>query len=184
MSTVSMDCRNLGNLKADLVKVSMMSVFSRYAMGKSFSQDFVKDTVITLIAFVIYHVGIAPLAHVQQIDGSNKPADKIQKNIIYIGSVKIIAAIIGGKNISSEAVVKDMIFTIVGFCLYDLFSKDFVKSKNFTGLQGAIVHDMALFGGLFVVYQLLQNGQFDSKWITSTGASLAGLIVGNMLFLP
>jgi len=149
---------------------------------KGFTQDFLKDTAFTLIAFCVFHIAI--VKHVKK--ESNTVTNIVYNNFIYMGGVKVIAALLAGKDITTQGFIKEVSLTVVAFCVYDVFTKDIVSRQPMIKgkLNMGIAQDFALFGGLFVIYQVFQGGSLlDEKWLKSSIASFGGLVVSNMFFL-
>ena len=171
------------NLKNDLVKVSVMHTVARMYQGKSLSTGFMSDVLYDLAGFAVYNLAIFPLikeTHANMDEGAMK---EVYNTTVMISTVKIISAMLAGKDLQSQDFINDLLYSLIGFAVYDVFTKDFVDQQNFTSaVTEAIVQDTVKFGGMFAVVQLLNGGQLsDSNFVQGTVASLLGFAVANFV---
>ena len=176
------DCSNLKN---DLIKVSVMHTIARMYQGKSLSTDFMKDVLYDLAGFTVFHLAINPLIRESHEQIENGAVKDLYCTTVLITTVKIISALLAGKDIQGSDFITDLTYTLIGFALFDVFTKNIVEQQNITDeLTKQIVNDIVKFGGMFIIIQLLNGKSLsDDKFIQGSVGSLLGFVVADFILM-
>ena len=169
------------DLKHDLTKVCIMSIVARVYQGNDLSTGFMQSVLFDLAGFTVYHLAIAPLIKETQSGMEEGPMKRLYETVVFISTIKIISGVLSGKDIKGSEFMNDLIFTIIGFSVYDIVTLDIINSQTITDpLMSTITHDLVQFGGMFTVVQLLNSRDLsDPTFVQGTIASLIGLVVAD-----
>lgn len=109
------DFKNMSNT---WLKVGTMKVVSQFYQGGKFTQDFMYDTLFTLLGFNVADVLVPRLKQVLPFE-SMPLVEKITTDMLVVAIMSVAKAMLTGKQVT-PTLVKDMMWTMAGFILYDL----------------------------------------------------------------
>jgi hypothetical protein len=93
----------------------------------------------------------------------------------------VISRLLSKESISDEKWIKEAIFIVIGFSVYDIFTYKF-KPKNINYKYKPAVYNVMYYGTMFIVSRLLDGKSFsDEKWIKSSLYTIVGFIVFDLI---
>lgn len=171
---------NWNDILADWAKVGTMLVVSRLFSGENLQDPaWQRASLLTLLGFTAYHLVTKNLIDTEQF-GEYKP---IADDWLKVGTMMVVSRLLSGQPLD-QAWLRGSLFTLIGFTLYNLLTKNFIKGEDIAqgpGVQAAI-DDIAKVGTMLVSSQLLSGGNLtDPAWQKASLGTLLGFTVYDLL---
>ena len=111
----------------------------------------------------------------------SKAFQNIRNDVIKVSSMFIVTAVLSGTPLTDKKWQTELINTLLGFAAYEMIVARFFNPKQF-GQYEAAAADIAKVSTMLAVTRFLSGGSFsDQTWIMSSGATLAGFTVYNLI---
>lgn len=171
---------HMDDILADWAKVGTMLVVSHLMAGGDISDpNWQRGSLFTLLGFTAYHIATRNFIDTENF-GQYKP---IADDWLKVGTMLLVSRLLSGQSLD-ENWMRSSLFTLLGFTAYHLVTKHLVKGENLVAHEGIgnTINDVAKFGTMFIVAQLLQGGSLQNPgWQRNSLGTLAGFAVFNLV---
>ena len=169
----------MDNTLKDLAKVGTMLVVSRLFAGENLQgQAWQRASLFTLLGFTAYNLLTQYFLNTEQFGTYKAIADDWLK----VGTMLVVSRLLSGQPLD-QAWQRATLYTLLGFTAYQLFTKNFVKGADVSGVPEiqATVNDWAKAGTMLAVSHLLGGGSLqDRAWQRASLGTLLGFTAYNL----
>jgi len=143
--------------------------------------EWLKVTFLALIGFAVYQIVIRNLINTSgiQYNGLRMAFDDILK----FGTMFIVLRLLSNKSISDKTWLSRVLMVLCGFMIYDFAIINVFDTTGYTTKMQMALNDTIKFGTVFIVFQLLDGGNFDKEWFLGTGGFIVGLWLYDFLLV-
>lgn len=147
--------------------------------------NWIKISILGLIAFGVYNLTIANLINTDHIPHQNL---KLAINdILKFGTIFIFLRFISGEPLMDFEWIVEFIYIMVGFFTYDFIVVDFIdtnellKNKKISKETKMAIEDTMKFLTMFIVSRWLSGKKFSKEWIMNVTGFIVGLVAYDYL---
>lgn len=157
----------------NMMQFSTMFAFSHAIMSKD--RNFQLSSIFTLLGFTVYH------AIVKKLDLNTFQDQKktVVETWLKVGTMLIVSHSLKGGEYDANFLF-DSIFTLIGFNVSDLFGKQFIPTVDNKIAQN-MINSAFVVGTMSVVSQLLKGKNIDNKFLFSSGSTIAGFMIYDLI---
>jgi hypothetical protein len=157
---------------------NMMQFATMFAFSHSFSSNdrvFQLGAIYTLIGFTVYHAIVKKL----DLNEFKGPKKAMVDTWLKVGTMLVVSQSLKGGELDEEFLMSSL-FTLVGFNISDLFGDQYIPKVENPIAQN-MINSASVVGTMSVVSQLLNGGKFDRKFFMSSGSTVAGFMIYDLI---
>ncbi|ARF08825.1 hypothetical protein Catovirus_1_875 [Catovirus CTV1] len=147
--------------------------------------NWVKMSIISIIAFAAYNLTVANLINIDHIPHHNL---KLAINdIIKIGTIFVALRILLGEPLTDPEWIIELVYMLTGFLTYDfivieLLNTDELKNNNRISKETKMaIDDILKFSTMFIVSRWLSGKKFTKEWISNVVGFIVGFVAYDYL---
>ncbi|MBA43062.1 MAG: hypothetical protein CMF62_03520 [Magnetococcales bacterium] len=164
----------------DWIKVGTMQIVSRYLSGGSFNDSqWQQSSVATLLGFTAYHLLVK-----DNVDTSRAGQYKaVADDWLKVGTMLIVSRLLTGGSLDDPQWVMTSLYTLIGFTVYNLLTKQLYDTGNLDPETKQIADDFLKVGTMLTTSHLLSGGTINKGFARSTANTLTGFAAGELIDL-
>ena len=107
--------------------------------------------------------------------------DDVKLDWLKFGTMLVVSHLYVGGNLQDQAWMMATLYTLLGFTVYQLVTRDLVPTQVFGLGGGALGSDTVKFGTMLIVSRLLSGQELDGVWATTVVVTLVGFALYHLL---